>query len=440
MKIKFNNVLLAFIFLYPITPWYIAFGPFNLVNIVALLFVILWAFGTKIQLASLSKTSAFFWIYLVVYSLQAIFDTSITNAGAYIVSQLIVCLIFYSEVRKRDIHKEALKTLAYAGGLLGITGLLEEITRVNIFHIISGLPGNSFYKEIRLGIYRIETSFSHPIVYCAYLCFIAGILVYLIEHEESLKAKRLFKVIYVLVLVNAILTMSRSTLLILILEQFVLGYYTGFIRFSKKIIVGIAILIIFIVGSSSLNFSFVVKLRDVWYMILAIFNDSYSSLFSASFGMNQSGIGNRLDLFNWVAESVKGHELFGMGTTSKFAYSVHAVESTWSYAYTWTKTSIENEYLYNYYIHGLVGLIAFVSNIISTIIYSAKTNSKSKNKKNYNEKKHRISFPKLMTILLLGYAITLFSVRASDNVRIFNLLICMLFAYRYNLKDWSSKV
>lgn len=438
MKIKFNNVLLAFIFLYPITPWYIAFGPLNLVNIVALIFVILWAFGTKIQLASLSKTSAFFWIYLVVYSLQAIFDTSITNAGAYIVAQLIVCLIFYSEVRKRDIHKEALKILAYAGGFLSITGLLEEITRVNIFHIISGLPENSFYKEIRLGIYRIETSFSHPIVYCAYLCFIAGILIYLIEHEESLKKKRLFKVIYVLVLVNAILTMSRSTLLILILEQIILGYYTGFIRFSKKIIVGIAILIIFVVVSSALNLSFVVKLRDVWYMILAVFDDSYSSLFSASFGMNQSGIGNRLDLFNWVAESVKGHELFGMGTTSEFTYSVHAVESTWSYAYTWTKTSIENEYLYNYYIHGVVGLIAFVSNIISTIIYSARTNSKRKNK-DYNKKKQRLSFPKLMTILLLGYAITLFSVRASDNVRLFNLLICMLFAYRYNLKDWRSK-
>ena len=57
----------------------------------------------------------------------------------------------------------------------------------------------------------------------------------------------------------------------------------------------------------------------------------------------------------------------------------------------------------------------------------------------FESKKHEISFPKLMTILLLGYAIMLFSVRASDNVRIFNLLICMLFAYRYNLKEWSSK-
>ena len=438
MKIKFNYVLLAFIFLYPITPWYIAFGPLNLVNIVALIFVVLWAFGTKIQLVSLSKTSAFFWIYLVVYSMQAVFDTSITNAFAYIIAQLVVCLIFYSEVRKRNLLKESLQTLAYAGGFLAITGLVEEITRVNIFHIISRLPENNFYKEIRLGIYRIETSFSHPIVYCAYLCFIAGILVYLIEHEESFKKKRLFKVIYIIVLVNAVLTMSRSTLLILNFEQFILGYYTGFIRFSKKIIIGIVLLIVFVVVSLAVNLSFISRLRDVWYMILAIFDDSYSSLYTASFGMNQSGVGNRLDLFNWVAESVKGHELFGMGTSSKFAYSVHAIESTWNYAYTWTKTSIENEYLYNYYIHGAVGLLAFTSNIISTILYSVKTNSKRKNVY-FESKKHEISFPKLMTILLLGYAIMLFSVRASDNVRIFNLLICMLFAYRYNLKEWSSK-
>ena len=71
------------------------------------------------------------------------------------------------------------------------------------------------------------------------------------------------------------------------------------------------------------------------------------------------------------------------------------------------------------------------------IIYAIKT---SKESKTYNANaeeivEHRITFSKLMSILLIGYAITLFSVRASDNVRMFNVLICMLFAYNYKLKD-----
>ena len=141
-------------------------------------------------------------------------------------------------------------------------------------------------------------------------------------------------------------------------------------------------------------------------------------------------------MFTWVADAVKGHELFGMGTSANFAYSVKAVESTWNYSYTWTKTSIENEYLYNYFIHGLVGILTFVLNICGVIIYAIKTNKISKpytaNIEGIVENK--MTFPKVMTILLIGYGISLFSVRSSDNVRMFNILICILFTYNYKLR------
>ena len=140
---------------------------------------------SDMKIASFSKTSSFFWIYLFAYSIQALADTSLTRAAAYIMAQLAVCIIIYAEVKKRKIFREALYMLVYAAGFLCVTGVLEEITRINLFHVISRLPSGSFYTEIRLGIYRIETSFSHPIVYCAYLCFIAGILIYLIDNEEK---------------------------------------------------------------------------------------------------------------------------------------------------------------------------------------------------------------------------------------------------------------
>ena len=181
MRLKFENILLAFIFIYPITPWYITFGPLNLVNIVSMIFIAFWIVGSNMRIANFSRTNAFFWIYLLVYSVQALIDTSLVKAIAYIIAQLTVCLIVYTEMRKRKIFVEALHMLVYAAGILSVIGLVEEVTRTNIFHIISRLPSSSFYTEIRLGIYRIETSFSHPIVYCAYLCFIAGLLNYLTQ-------------------------------------------------------------------------------------------------------------------------------------------------------------------------------------------------------------------------------------------------------------------
>ena len=436
MRLKFENILLAFIFIYPITPWYITFGPLNLVNIVSMIFIAFWIVGSNMRIANFSRTNAFFWIYLLVYSVQALIDTSLVKAIAYIIAQLTVCLIVYTEMRKRKIFVEALHMLVYAAGILSVIGLVEEVTRTNIFHIISRLPSSSFYTEIRLGIYRIETSFSHRIVYCAYLCFIAGLLNYLINNEIEKKRRRIFRIIYILVIINALLTMSRSTLFVLLLEQMILGYMTGGIKFSKKILLALAFLIFILVISSALGLSYISKIKDIWYMFLAIFNDNYSSMYSTSFGMNESGIGNRLELFTWVADAVKGHELFGMGTSANFAYSVKAVESTWNYSYTWTKTSIENEYLYNYFIHGLVGILTFVLNICGVIIYAIKTNKISKpytaNIEGIVENK--MTFPKVMTILLIGYGISLFSVRSSDNVRMFNILICILFTYNYKLR------
>lgn len=436
MRLKFENILLAFIFIYPITPWYITFGPLNLVNIVSMVFIILWVMRSDVQIASFSKTCAFFWLYLLAYSMQALADTSFMRAMAYISAQLAVCIIVYTEVRKRNVFTEALHMLVYAAGFLSVTGLIEEAARINVFHIISRLPESNFYTEIRLGIYRIETSFSHPIVYCAYLCFIAGLLVYLIDYETDKKKRIIFQIIYVLVLINALLTVSRSALIVLVAEQVVLGCMTGFAKFGKKaVIVGVC-LAFGLVISSAAGLPLVPKIQDLWYMFLNLFNNKYASMYSTTFGMNESGIGNRIDLFTWVADAVKGHELFGMGTATEFEYSVRTVEPTWNYRYTWIKTSIENEYLYNYFIHGLVGVVTFVLNMLGVIVYAIKTDRFSKeyteNVEGVAEKK--LTFPKTMIVLLIGYAITLFTVRSSDNVRIFNILMCILFAYNYKAR------
>lgn len=440
-KVKIKNILLAFIFLYPISPWYITFGPLNLVNIVSIIFIGCWVAYSEISLVSLKKTSICFWTYMIVYSLQALSDTSLVKAVAYITAQLFVCLILFSEIYRQDILDEALDMMIYAGGMLSVTGILEEITKTNIFHIISGLPANSFYIEIRLGIYRIETSFSHPIVYCAYLCFIAGILVYRLSRLDNQKQVMLFRGIYVLVLLNALFTMSRSTLIVLFVEQLVLLYKVGLLRFDKKMLVGVTAAAVLVCLATVASSSIMEKIKDVWYMFLSLLDSSYAALYSTSFGLNADAVGNRMDLFSWVTETVRGNEFFGMGTSAEFAYTVHAIEPTWGYEYTWIKDSIENEYLYNYFIHGIVGLVTFIVCMIGSIFYAFKVTRLEKSLEDSDEiNKKDLSFSEVILVLLIGYAFTLFFVRSSDNVRVFNVLMCLIFGYYINLKDgnWSD--
>ncbi|WOO38855.1 O-antigen ligase family protein [Anaerocolumna sp. AGMB13020] len=439
MRIKVNSktILMGFLFLYPIVPWYISIGPLNLVNIISFLFVLWWFFySRKINIPSKS-TNIGFWLYMIIYSAQAFYDTTILKAFAYFTAQLVVCIILCSEINRQRVFDQAMDALIYAGGFLCITGLFEEVTRFNIFHRISGLDNAYFYTEIRLGFYRIETSFSHPIVYCGYLCFIAGILLYqMTKAVQGSHKERLYKTVYLLVIINAVLTMSRSTLIVFVLEQVIILSMTGLVKFSKKALSGVLAGALLLALLSIFNFQAFEKIKNIWYMCIAVFDDRYSSLYTASFGLNESGMGNRIDLFNWVSDAIKGHELLGMGTSQEFSYSVNATNAIWGTSYSWTKSSIENEYLYNYYIHGLLGLISFCFCIIGSLLYVSKVYRMRRHfvrKESIGEKS--LTFSGVMTVLLFGYAITLFFVRSSDNVRMFNVLMCLLFGYYSKLRE-----
>ena len=86
-------------------------------------------------------------------------------------------------------------------------------------------------------------------------------------------------------------------------------------------------------------------------MFMVIVDPSYKDLVYPSFGTNVGGIGNRLDLFHWVWDSIKDHQLFGYGKGVPFAYRVNE--------FGLIKRSIENQYLSRLYRYGVFGMGSF---------------------------------------------------------------------------------
>ena len=152
-------------------------------------------------------------------------------------------------------------------------------------------------------------------------------------------------------------------------------------------------------------------LSDAVGMKIPLISDLLSSIGTVTFDneINSGGVGDRFVLWQWVALSVGNKWLLGKGVSTEFAYKV----------YEWqTKTSIENQYLNLLYHYGIIGLISmiwvYIQLFVKAVIQAVK---------NPSEWEGRISFPKMLAVILGTYYISFFGVHQIDEKRIFFCLI-----------------
>lgn len=137
-----------------------------------------------------------------------------------------------------------------------------------------------------------------------------------------------------------------------------------------------------------------------------------------------TGSGDRKELLKWVWKSMD-NKWIGMGGSAEFTYSL--TEHSGIYSYIRTKTSIENQYLNLLYHYGIIGLISaiwvYIQLLIKSVIQAVKNSSKWEG---------RISYPKMLAVILGTYYISFFGVHQIDEKRIFFCLIFLLIAYCNN--------
>lgn len=382
MKVKKPALLISiFLALYTTLPHYFQIAGIEGSNILVVLFGIYWLVKKWKSMKRKRANKDDRWLYflfsmfiiirLIVYVSHGEFSRAVVFFFSFVVLGKII--ISYIDSEKK--FYQIIDTLIYISLVVTIIGIIEAITRFNLFSLLNntGIPLN--YNKPRFGVTRILGFTQQTINYCLYCSIVACLVSYRLGNKLSLKQKRIFRITFVLLCINIALTLSRSIIICFVFSQLLMLYKGGFKKLLKYMFL---LMIVFLLGSTLL--SIIANTQNLavqfLYMLLAVFDDSYALKLANNWGSeDKSGVGHRITLYYWVWESVKNKLLFGFGERSGFEYRFNATNGI--YQWSQLKTSIEVNHLWLLYHYGIIDtcieIILNISLCISSLVKSVKT-------------------------------------------------------------------
>lgn len=364
-------------------------------------------------------------LYLFVIVILQLIHGEYTSAFWNIISFLVISCIFVTKVDNKNVFLKLVDAVIYSGMVVCLFGFVEALTDFNVFYSIFNTVGAvANYNPERLGMVRIIGFTSHAISYAAYLMFLLYLTMYRMSQEIKRKRKRRYMFIYIIAAINAVLTLSRSALMAILLCQLLLLLKLGVRKAVKRIILVIcsALVLSLVIQILVPDFDFI---SQFFLMMLGVFNKSASSVIADAVGANANGIGERILLYRWVWDSVKGNVLIGLGGESAFSYDYTIASNVWHIIHT--KQSIEVQYLYQLYHYGLVGMLAQIAMYVSLLIAGMRSIKKSK-----TSWEGKLTFDFVFLITMAACFLLFFAVNQATERYIFRMFIYLFFAYSTN--------
>lgn len=418
-----NIICSVFVALFPIVPYYFNIG----ISILSLLcigfiFVALFLTNIKIPIKGIYLYAILFISVMwkgVIGIAHGDFVFFLMNVGIYYLASFFLS----QNLSTLNSIEKAIDILINVSLVISFLGLIEAVTGKNVFVAFNN-TNTVIYSAQRLGQSRIFSSQSHPISYCLYCMMIMCLIVYKLYSSISINRRRksFLKITYCLLFVNALLTLSRSTIIIMIFSQLLLSMALGYKRLLKIIGVSIGVVsIVFIISYFAFP-NIQSKLINMLFMILAVFNSDYTSRISGVFGNdNLYAVGDRLKLYSWVLNDVRGHVWLGMGPSTKFNHLYHASDRM----YSWTdyKTSIEVHHLDVLFHYGIIALLFEIIATVSIIYDSFHIGKKYQHN-------HSLSLGVTVSIISACYMVAWFATSYMTEYRTFLTILALYFAYR----------
>lgn len=410
-RIPISWIALSLIlFLFPILPQYVyIIDGFNIVNFLGAFAIAFYILGGKIYKWHLPALMIPYFLYSGIYAVRCFAEVGILKAVTYTITCIAIPFFIVGMLNDRNKFSKAIDILINGGFLLAVIGVLEAVTRVNFIQPLSSITDYTFFHEIRYGLLRVMTTFGQPISYGLYQVFITALILYRLNTSDITSRKRSFlHVCYVLSVINVILSVSRIPILACLIIHILLLYKRSIKKFVSYAVLGFVVILFSVLLCDALGITipFISDLVETIDVFLSGSKSTASTI----------GVGNRLDLWSWVSESMGDSWIWGKGITAKFAYKV----------FEWqTKTSIENQYLSVLYHSGLVALVTLLLSYASTLIYAIKSD------KVYGRQlgEKELSFNGVLFVLLFVYYICELGVQETDMTRIYSIMIALLISY-----------
>ena len=424
-----NRISMTFCFVYPILPVYASVMGVNGRNLLCFLTLILTLIFSrelaKVRMQGLYGIDFIFAVWISGRFFQILFSKSFLEAVYFL---LLTVLMYYcmSRLVKGTVDFLAcIKAILCGGCFVSVLGFFEEITKINLF----SYTNRSYelnYNPPRFGILRILGFSQHTIVHGVYIMFCMSLCMYIWQFVKHKSKERSFIIIlYILLGINLILTLSRSIIIRAIVFEFFILCLSGVRKFFKVIFKLLVIGIPFVAATSLFVPRVLNILKAGVLMIAALFDDKAAAMISGVFGNdNIKGVGNRIDLYKWVIDEMPGYWIFGHGWNAKFSHPY--IQSNGIYTWIQIKDSIEVQYLSTLYQYGLFGMVTEILTFISLIATCLKRRMRKR------EWEPVISFNKVAFATLLCYFLEMFAVNQSSDRYIFYLFVILVLLYNTN--------
>ena len=323
----------------------------------------------------------------------------------------MVSLILIQFIKSEKELNNIIQCIVVSSFILGILGIFESIHGSYLFQ---GELLANWVDKFRYGLLRCTVFFGHPINFGFYQVISASLIFFQFLNKKIKKnCKLLFAMTYLIDVICIFFTVSRLVIIFYVLIHFIMVLHLNFKKRLKYFILSI------VLGFFLISFLEISGL-DIITLILDFFTNIVAKLGFSNIDISQAiGFGNRLDLYSWVLDSMKGHFLFGYGVEASFLYYVST---------TFVKNSIEVQYLYILYKCGFIGLSFLVCSYLGTLFFF----NKYKHIGNYKI----LNFSNFLFILFLIYYVCLFGVQETDLIRLYCELIAMGIAFvRYSTRQ-----
>ena len=205
--------------LYPILPQYIyIFKGLNIVNFCAVLTIISVIIGGVIYKCKIPYLIFPYILYAMYYSISYYAEGAWLSALSFAMMMVVIPLLIVGFVNTNRRFEMAINLLIDGGFILSLLGIVESVTKINLFQLFSNANGLTFFHEVRYGFLRIMGTFGQPISYGLYQVFIISLIIYRLKNYTQYSQKHTFlKVAYLLSIINILLTVSRIPIIACIL-------------------------------------------------------------------------------------------------------------------------------------------------------------------------------------------------------------------------------